>query len=225
MRVNVVLRRSLIQFVCPVLVVCACFAVLGIDLEWISRCFEAVDTTTIKEKHDSQGSNGGSHHSFTIVSHCSGDDCETIFAAEGNESEQERCNTPCIWNPRVASNYSHLLAVVGEGRRNMEQKLATDYGSYYRSLFYDEAYNSSRGKLAAYDPSHPHGWESLIRRLQLKILHVQEQVLLLEEEQTLHFDRVQRKKKMFSSIWKGNSKMDNETTRIRSNATLHRMLA
>ena len=203
MGVRFVMQRQLLLAVCAILVFCACFGLLWIDYEWIFHSVAAVSTTTIKDRRDAGNDFSCAYPSDSMSDYC------------GN-------NATSIWNPIVASNYSQLLAIVGEGRRNMEKHLATDYGSYYRSLFYDEAYNSSRGKLAAYDPSHPHGWESLIRRLQLKILHVQEQVLLHEEEQIQHFELVQRNKKIFSRIWKGNSKVDKKIKRTPSSNNLHK---
>lgn len=130
----------------------------------------ATTTTNKKSKEESDTRRRGGCDSTTLAS----------------STAQWLRNDTSIWNPTVASDYSQILAMMLAERQKLDTHLATDYGSsYYRSLFY-QSHNVSRGKLAAFDPLHQHGWESMIRRIQLKILEVQQDVLLLQEEERIH---------------------------------------
>ena len=85
-----------------------------------------------------------------------------------------------IWNISYATDYELLLDLVHQQRQELDARLSLDdrYGNYFQSLFYTEA-SVSRGRLAAQDATHLHvGWESMVQRLQLKIVQAQEQVLL-----------------------------------------------
>jgi hypothetical protein len=196
--------QKLVVALCFLLLFCASFGLTTIEGVWMSKVFCSPGTAYSNESFASSPSSAARAAAGKSGSNCPQvQNKNTESFGNGTIASSNKKNTS-IWNVTIASDYSHLLNMLLEERRNVNTHLETDYGPYYRDLFYHESSetNISRGKLVAYDSSHPHGWESLIRRLQVKILTVQEQVLQEEEERIQQLKQKKQMSSILSKFWR-----------------------